>query len=515
MLKGSTEPRVFTPPLRELTPDTTLGYDVCEFARDVLGLSLYPWEEWLFVHALEVVGDLGGDWHFRFRTVLVLIARQNGKSMMGQVLSLFFLYALQVQLVIGTAQSLDQAEEVWEGAVAMATDNEALARCIEQVYRGNGSKLLKLQANRRYMVKAATRKGTRGKSGDLVLLDELREHQSWAAWSAVTKTTMARPDALVWCMSNAGDGTSVVLRHLRNIAHAAIGDPDGICTGANAVADAEEVDDSLGLFEWSADPALPVDDREGWRQANPSLGYGMVTERALRSACATDPADEFKTECLCQWVTATVDPPFPVGAWDAGRDESSEIAPDSALWWGVDVSADRSQASVCVCGLTARREWHVELAAYRPGIAWLATWFADRAAASPMKVALQARGAPVSSMAEVLAAIDGVEVVPCQGPDVAGWAGRFWDAVSACDPPEDQEEHAVPVRHRTQGALDLAANIAATRPLGDGAWTWDRNRSLEDISPIVAATMAHGAATAVDRAYESAYEDEAHSLLCV
>lgn len=108
----------------------------------------------------------------------------------------------------------------------------------------------------------------------------------------------------------------------------------------------------------------------------------------------------------------------------------------------------------------------------------------------PMKVALQGRGAPWSAFAEILGAIDGVEVIECEGKDVAAWAGRLWDAVASADPEGDSD--AAPLYHRTQPALDLAAQIAATRPLGDGAWAWDRNKSLEDISPLVALTMAHG-----------------------
>ena len=69
------------------------------------------------------------------------------------------------------------------------------------------------------------------------------------------------------------------------------------------------------------------------------------------------------------------------------------------------------------------------------------------------------------------------------------------------------ESDATPAYHITQPALDLAANIAATRPMGDGAWAWDRNRSMEDISPLVAATMALGAATQIEKtkAYDSVY----------
>lgn len=517
MLKGSTEPRIYTPPLRDLTPDTTLGYAAIEFAEKVLEIDLLPWQQWLFIHALEIKGDLDGDWTFRYRTVLTLVARQQGKTMSSEVLSLFFLYVLGVNLVIGTSTNLDAAEEVWDGVVDIAESNPDLSLEIEDIKRSSGRKTITLTGRRRYRITAANRKGARGKSGDLVLLDELREHQDYSAWSAVTKTTMARPNAIVWCMSNAGDGTSVVLRNLRMKAHEKLGDPDGICKSmGSAQVDTEEMedydDDSLGIFEWSAHPDAVITDRKEWALANPSLGYGFVTERALASACATDPEAEFKTECLCQWVTSTVTPPFPVDAWDAGKDERSRIDKSSPLFWGVDVSADRTHASIAVCGKRRDGNWHVELAEYRSGTGWLVRWFQNAAPNYPggMRVALQSKGAPIASMMDVIGAIDGIEIVECSGKDVAGWCGRMWDAVASCLP--DSDTDAVPVYHISQPALDLAANIAATRPMGDGAWAWDRNKSMEDISPLVAVTMALGSATRVEadkqrKVYDSTYNE--------
>ena len=517
MRKGSTEPRIYTPPLRELTPETTLGFDVIRFAQNVLQVELLPWQKWLFVHTLEINGDKRTSWEFRYRTVLVLVARQQGKTMMSEILALFFLYMLEVNLIIGTSTNLDAAEEVWDGVVDIAESNEDLAAEIADIKRSSGRKTITLEGRRRYRITAANRKGARGKSGDLILLDELREHQDFSAWSAVTKTTMARPNALVWCMSNAGDGSSVVLRNLRMKAHARIGDPDGInkSVGSSMVS-VEELedldDDTLGIFEWSAHPDARITDRDEWALANPSLGYGFVTERSLASACATDPEQEFKTECLCQWVTAAVTPPFPVGAWEQGTDEQSEIAIDSPLWFGVDISDDRNRSSIAVCGLRADRTYHVELIEYRVGVGWLQSWFADRAPKyHGMKVALQVKGSPVAAMADIIGSVDGVEIVPCQGADVAGWCGRLWDAVAACD--KDSNSDSVPIYHRQQPALDLAANIAATRPLGDGAWAWDRKKSLEDISPLVACTMAYGAATSIEKAKKSAYEDGADLLI--
>lgn len=509
---GCEAPRIYTPPLRELTPDTTLGYEIIEFAEEVLEIDLHPWQKWLVIHAFEVLDDPDDGWRFRFRNVQVLVARQNGKTTLSCVIALYFLYQLGVGLVLGTAQDVSNAEDVWQHVVDMAQENEELSKAIKHVWYTNGSKRLQLTGNRDYRVRASNRKAGRGKSADLVLLDELREHQTWDAWAALSKTGMARKNALLWCMSNAGDGTSVVLRHFRQRAHALLGDPDGIVKAlgeSETIADSTADSSALAIFEWSAEPDADPSDVNAWAQANPSLGYSIELS-SIKAAYADDPADVFKTECLCQWVTSTVTPPFPVDAWDAGKDEKSEIAKDSPLWFGVDVASDRAHASIAVCGKRKDGDWHVELAEYRSGTGWLAKWFMNAAPNYPggMKVALQGKGAPIASMMDVIAAIDGVDIIECSGRDVAGWCGRMWDAVASCVP--DTGTDAVPVRHVPQPALDLAANIAATRPMGDGAWAWDRNKSIEDVSPLVAATMALGAATQTDMAkpkvYESTYQ---------
>ena len=521
MRLGCEVPRIYTPPLRELTPDTTLGYDVIDFARDYLEIDLLPWERWLFIHGLEIVGDFDDDWRLRFRVVLVLVARQNGKSVMGMVLSLFFLYVLGAALILGTAQDLSQAEEVWEGAVNMAEDNPDLADEILRTFRGKGSKELRLTGFRRYKVATANRRNTRGKTSNLVLMDELREHQTFQAWSAASRTTKAVRSGLVWCMSNAGDASSVVLRHLRIQAHKAIGDPDGFAAayeGNESAPEGEDAEDvaeamsSVAIFEWSAPPDCDKWDRDAWAMANPSIGYGFLDESTIATDCATSPEEDFRIEDLCQWITASSVSPFPEGSWAAGTDPDSRRAPDAPVVFGVDVAADRSHSSVAVCALRSDRRWHGEVVAYQSGTRWLVDWFRKRVEryGGHMRVALQGRGAPVSAFVDVLSAIDGMDVVECGGRDLSSWCGRMWDAVAVLDPERRDGEgsDATPIMHRPQPVLDLAASLAVTRPMGDGAWAWDRTKSTEDISPLVALTMAHGLATSVtEEAPRSAYEE--------
>lgn len=511
-LIGSEEPRVYTPPLRELTPETSAGYSVISFAEDILGVRLFPWQRWFFIHALELTEDGG----YRFRTVVLLVARQNGKSTVAKMLALWSMFVVGAPLVLGTAQDLDTSEETWAGAVELAEDCPDLVPLIDRVVKVNGKKELRLTSGERYKVAAATRRAGRGKTSDLVILDELREHMNWEAWAAVTKTTNARPQALTFGLSNAGDAYSVVLRHLRYLAHRALGDPDGWCASCGDLGGEgdDPEDDTLALFEWSAPPEASKWDREGWRLANPSLGHGTITERVLASDAARDPEPKFRTEDLCQWVETIRAQPFPEGAWEAGVDPASEVAPDSQLFFGLDVAANRGSSSIAVCGMRADGDWHVELVARRGGTMWVRDWLAARAERyqrdhGGIVIAYQKRGAPVSSIAGEIEGVGGISVREVEGRDLSAWCGRFWDSVSSCLP--DSDSDSVPVRHRPQPVLDMAARTAATKPLGDSAWVFDRTRSPDDCAPLMACALAFGLATApveTEKTVTSTYEED-------
>lgn len=298
---GREEPRLFTAPLRELTPKTTLGFECIRFATEILGVELLPYQKWLLLHALE----LNPDGSFRFRTLLVLIARQNGKTTLVKVLIGWFLFMGRARLVLGAAQSLDIARETWAGLVEWAEDEPELRAEVAAVRRTNGEQELRLHSGSRYRIAAATRGAGRGLSVDVLSLDELREHRAWDAWGALTKTTLARPNALVVCTSNAGDDESVVLNQLRQAAL------DGR-------------DSTLGIFEWSAPDDCDLDDLEAWAQANPALGY-TITEASIRSALVSDPPAVFRTEVLCQHVDA-LDSAVSLPAWRDCRDASAKLA---------------------------------------------------------------------------------------------------------------------------------------------------------------------------------------------
>lgn len=84
---GSTMPRIWTRPLVtgppgpcgcgcSLDETTTYGLDVEWFAEHVMKVPLDPWQRWLAIHA----GELLPDGRPRFRTILAIVARQQGKA---------------------------------------------------------------------------------------------------------------------------------------------------------------------------------------------------------------------------------------------------------------------------------------------------------------------------------------------------------------------------------------------------------------------------------------------------
>lgn len=528
--RGKETPRLFTPPLRDLTPETSLGFAAIEFAEQVCEESLYPWQKWLLIHALELapgltvstLADRGPlDPIFRFRKVVVLVARQNGKSKVSALLSLFFMYELGTDLVLGTAQDLDTAEEVWDGALEIIEETPYLAERADKPIRVNGKKTIRLLnspdlgvGGERYKVKAANRRAGRGLSGDLILLDELREHQSWDAWAAITKTTNARPAAMIWALSNAGDATSIVLRYLRKQAHAALGDPDGLNAEEDpedllpgepelddlvdlsdvddladlGVEDLEEGGSTLGLFEWSAPPDCPITETsradtrelaEGLLQANPSTGY-CIALRTLLDAARNEPEWVTKAEVLCQWNEGSVEGLFPPGSWEAAADPESKRAEGADIALCVEVSWDRSKSHVGLASTREDGDLHVELIASRVGTDWVAQWLTHEDRSEAVKnapVAVQARGAPVSSLVEPLREA-GVTVVEWGGSDLGMSTGSFYDLV------RNRLGEGRSLRHRDQPAVNIGVANAVTKAFSGGAWVLDRNRSPVDVTPL-------------------------------
>ena len=489
-LKGQTRPRLFTPPLaahcdtsREdacecgcgLNPDTSWGFMCIDFLETVLRWTLVPYQRWLYIHALEKGADNRG---FRYRTVVILIARQNGKTKWLRGLGLWRLYINDhgeiltpdsppaAKTVVIAAQGLEYAESTLGEVIEDVKECPELRREFIRHSRTNGKHRMVLKRRRSWRSCAANRKAARGWSVDLAELDELREHHDWLAWDAIVPTTTSRLYSMTVAASNAGDKRSVVLRSLRDEAIAKI----------LAV---ETADTQTALFEWSSPDDVHHLERKYWPMANPALGYlpGHDEEglAAKAEAKAADVAG-FKTEHLCQWVDTLAPGIIPAEDWQATMDPESRRAEGALVYAGVDVNYTRSRAYISIASRRSDGLLHVEVVAAQRGTDWILPWFQKR----PGKfkaVAIQARGAPASPLIADLTAA-GMPVMEWGGPDLTAGCSHMFDLI---------RKHAV--LHRPSPVLDTAAGGTAAKTLGD-SFVFDRKGSPVDAAPLIAATAA-------------------------
>lgn len=520
-LYGRETPRLWTRPLRALTPETSLGFEVIEFALVVLGVDLYPWQKWLLVHALE----LREDGTYRFRRVIVLVGRQNGKTTLASVLAAWWLYVDSARnperippfkfKVVGVAQNLDIAKEPWsavklwcdpdpETAEEAELGIEALVQATAKVRDANGSIAITARSRAHYEIRAA--KNARGKPAAKVLMDEMREQRDWSAWNAVSQTTKSFWNGMLVGFSNAGDAGSVVLAHQRNAAlldliAAGVHVPDYVEDGiaaAEAHANGEitepvPADESLGIFEWSAAPGCAKNDIEAILQSNPSIGHGSMTIEICLADIRGMTDAGYRTEVLCQWVTTRVEPYIDQVRWGDSADGpiedeergtlvhfGSRVAAGSRMVMGVDVHREKrlTRSSIGVAGYRDDGRVHLELIAQRTGMTWVVKHAkAVREKTGINQVALQTKGCDASDLVSLLAEA-GFDVVDISGTTLLISAGRLADRLR-----EDK------IRHRSQGPLNLAIANATTKDLS-GMPVWNREASPVDIAPLVAVTYA-------------------------
>ncbi|UOE45483.1 hypothetical protein [Agromyces larvae] len=517
---GRTEPRLWTKPLRELTPETSLGFEVIEFAAVILGVVLYPWQKWLLIHALELLEDGS----YRFRRVIVLVARQQGKTLLASVLAAWWLFVDSARhpdrvppvkfKVVGVAQNLDIAREPWslvkmwcDPDPATAEEAElalpALQAATAKVSDTNGKEGIYALSRAHYEIRAAM--NARGKPAARMLMDEMREQKTWAAWNAVSQTTKSFWSGQLWGISNAGDALAVVLRTQRDAGLESIADWERYVE--SGVQSAEEFanhhDVSLGLFEWSAPEGCALDDVDGILQANPSIGHGAMTVQSALADIRGMTEAGYRTEVLCQWVTARLDVYLDGLGWSECRDEWSVVADGSPMVLGLDTSADRKFTYLSVAGFRDDGLAHGELIARRAGMLWAVDHAVKVAAKQGIRhVALQTRGCPAAEFAKPLQDA-GLEVIEIAGPALGASAGRLRDKV------RDRS-----FRHRGQPALDVAAAGATTRRLGE-VRVWDRVASVVDIGGLVSlANALYGLDVRPEpQVVASAYEE--HDLIVV
>ena len=313
--KGSTKPRLQNAPLKGASRID----EVKKFLTDCK-LELLPWQEYVLTDLLKV--DKAGKW--RRKTNLLLVARQNGKTHLARIRILAGLFIFGEMNIVAMSSNRGMALDTFRKVVDVIEDNPHLMAQVRQIRVANGQESVELLSGARYEIVAATRDGSRGKTADLLYIDELREIDE-DSWTAAKPITRARPNSQIFMTSNAGDAFSSVLNDLRS---RALSYPPA----------------SLGFWEYSADDFAKITDKDAWYQANPALGY-LIDEETIAEAIATSSVEASRTETLCQWVSA-LKSPWPYRAFEDLTVQDLKIEPGTATIFGMDISVNKKMASL-------------------------------------------------------------------------------------------------------------------------------------------------------------------------
>lgn len=324
------------------------GHLVIDFAESI-GWPLDPWQRWAVIH----LGELLPDGRPRFRKYLILVARQNGKTLLMRVLILFWMFVDQVPLVLGTHLDREMARKSWLAVIKMAEQSALAGELPRQHHRITvGQESFWNEYESVYIFSAPNSGAGRGDSVFRTLWDELREYTDWEAYNASLYAMQTVEDAQGVAITNQGSDAAVVLDALRDQALSFIETGKG--------------DARLGIAEWSAPNGSIVTDTRAMAMANPALGHRIQLDALAGEAqTALETGGEmlasFKTEALCMRVHS-LNPAITEEHWnECGTDTPLDLAGHRRqLALCLDVALDGSHAGL-VAAVTLDGITHVEL----------------------------------------------------------------------------------------------------------------------------------------------------------
>ncbi len=465
--KSPTNSHLDAAPSHRLVPDCvkTLGPAAREYAAEA-GLHCQPWQ------AL-VVDDMLGvrkDRRWAARDAGLSVPRQNGKSVIAELLIISGLFLFKEELIVYTAHQVDTALEIFERVVARIERNPDLKRRLAHngVRRAQGSQSVTLaNPKQRLLIKARSKGGVRGFSADRIFFDEAQLGLDENEIAALGPTQRTRPNPQTIFMGTPPLTTGTYWA-LKVRAQALAGDP------------------KMSWHEWSPPKGFDPNDRSVWWETNPALITGLISEedieydqKRLGSKFAADGLGFWLPEKdQAGWLVFSEDD------WAYAQDPASEIIGQPAF--GIEVSRDLATISIGVAGRNAQGRRHHELVDRFPAdtgrvVGWLKK---RRERWNPLAVVIDPAG-PGGYLIPEVEKYYGPVTKPL-GRDVAAACGSVYVGISG--PDLDARD----VRVRPHPALDAAARVAEWRDRGD-AKVFDRRSDDDegpDASPLMAVTLA-------------------------
>lgn len=450
------------------------GDEACDLAR-LAGRELDEEQE-LAVDAMLSYGP-GGRWA-AFEGA-VIEARQNGKTG-GVILPvvLFDLFLLPPDRIVWTAHIFRTARDAFNDIIGLIDGCAELSRRVKKVSSSHGEEYIELHNRAKLEFLARSKGGGRGLGGKRLVMDEALYlgAESMGALIPTLAARSANGDPQITYGSSAGVKTSDHLRALRDRGRRG-GDPSLVwvewCAPGGwdnpGCAEGAECSHVVGTA------GCALDNEKLWPLANPALGRRITYEYVRRERRALPP-EEFGRERLGWYDDPVGVTAVPLESWTECVDEES--APTSRPVLAIDVAPASRSAAIVAAMWRPDGMPHLEVVAHAPTADWVAIRCAELAKHRPLDWVLDPAG-PAGALLPDLMQV-GIEPRQLSSRDLGQACEAFAAAVTGRA-----------LRHLADPVLARAIAGAGKREIGDGLWAWSRRRSESDISPLVAATIAH------------------------
>ena len=454
-MRGAQTPSV------ELVPSGAGGTaaDVADLCA-AYGLVLDPWQEHVLSGAMV---EHDGRW--AATRVGLSVPRQSGKTALLEARELAGLLLFGEHLIIHSAHMVPTALEAFNRIRGYFENFDDLGKLVDKIRVVNGEQGIYMKNGQRLLFRARSKQSLRGFSADCLLFDEAQVLTD-ETWAAVLPTTSARPNPQLWLT-----GTPPLDDH------------DGEVFTRFRKAALDAADKSLCWMEWSAEHGDDLEDPAVWAKANPGLGI-RIREDAISSERASMSDDTFQRERLGIWNRVENQGVIPVESWQACRigegEPVAEFDDEAGVVFAVDMPYDRSRATVAIAGEAMGMGLSmVEVVSPNvAGTAELVDWLVERFGKwGPLSLLVDG-SSPAGTL--VLPLEDrGVPVTQMNTREFISACGLFQDAVAGRQ-----------LVHNGQPGMQVSLE-GATRKWINDVWLWQRRNDRVDVSPVIAATLAH------------------------
>lgn len=339
-------PSRFTPPLSEdFSADIDRFLPALEYAwRSSLGYWLDDWQ----IELVRRITELGPDGFLRWRSCLVSVSRQAGKTELVSVLGVWCLLRKSDQFNLGVASNVDQARICYERIQRIIQATPGLRDYMHKLTDTRG---IRTKDNSRYEIKAAKANTLQGYPVSVAIIDEVHLVDE-SVFSALVAGQGARKDSIIIGITTAGDQDSALLKNLYDQADKAIAD------GA----------DTFGAWIWEASEAVVPDDDsrllELLAEANPALQCGRIDGDVLIKDVRMLPTEDIIRYRLNRFVHSNAHQFIPLSMWwNSSRNETDYKWPGGKLFFSIDRTSDGDWTTVAVAVLDGDTV-HTEIVAH-------------------------------------------------------------------------------------------------------------------------------------------------------